>query len=58
MVELKTNIENALKIINAMRVDGDNQELAVAAKNELKQALQKLESQKHEYVSKMDTKEE
>lgn len=55
---MKQNLNNALRIINAMRVDGDNQELAVAAKNELKQALQKLESQKHEYVSKMDTKEE
>lgn len=54
---MKTNIENALKIINAMRVDGDNQELAVAAKNELKQALQKLESQKHEYVSKINTED-
>ena len=55
---MKTNIENALKIINAIRVDGDNQELAVAAKNELKQALQKLESQRHEYVSKINTEEE
>lgn len=54
---MKTNIENALKIINAMRVDGDNQELAVAAKNELKQALQKLESQRHEYVSKINTED-
>lgn len=46
---MKERVENALRIINAMRVDGDNQELAVAAKNELKAALKEIEQQKHEY---------
>lgn len=46
------HIENALRIINAMRVDGDNQELAVAAKNELKQVLAQ-----HEYKIDKEKKE-
>lgn len=50
-VEVGTNgkfIKNALDYISAMRVDHDNQELAVAAKQELRKAL---EAVKHEYTA-------
>ena len=55
---MNEHIEKTLRIINAMRVDGDNQELAVAAKNELKQALAKIEKAKHEYHADNDMKQE
>lgn len=39
---MRQKIEKALTIINLMRVDGDNQDLAVAAKQELKKTLELL----------------
>lgn len=55
---MKSKIERALQIISAMRVDGDNQELAVAAKNELKAALAEIEKAKHEYKTERITRDE
>lgn len=48
---MKANIERAIHIISAMFVSGDNQDLAVAAKNELRAALDKLQKSElpHEF---------
>lgn len=57
-MEVKQHLERAIRIISAMRVDGDNQDLSVAAKNELRAALEEFEQQKakaeqkHEFDSK------
>ena len=57
-MEMKKHLERVFQIISAMPVTGDNQDLAVAAKNELRAALEELEQhkakaeQKHEFDSK------
>ena len=50
-MEVKQHLERAIRIISAMRVDGDNQDLSVAAKNELRAALDKLQKSElpHEF---------
>lgn len=50
-MEVKQHLERAIRIISAMRVDGDNQDLSVAAKNELRAALDELQKSepKHEF---------
>lgn len=52
-MEMKQHLERAFQIISAMPVTSDNQDLAVAAKNELRAALEEFEQQKaepkHEY---------
>lgn len=45
-MEVKQHLERAFQIIAAMPVTGDNQDLAVAAKNELRAALEEFEQQK------------
>ena len=45
-MEMKKHIERVFQIISAMPVTGDNQDLAVAAKNELRAALEEFEQQK------------
>ena len=40
---MKQHLEKAFNLIAAMRVSGDDQELAVAAKNELRAAFRELE---------------
>lgn len=45
-MEMKQHLERAFQIISAMPVTGDNQDLAVAAKNELRVALAEFEQQK------------
>lgn len=42
-MEMKQHLERAFKIIAAMPVTGDNQDLVVAAKNELRGALDELQ---------------
>ena len=55
---MKKHLERVFQIISAMPVTGDNQDLAVAAKNELRTALEEFEQQKakaeqkHEFDSK------
>ena len=55
---MKKHLERVFQIISAMPVTGDNQDLAVAAKNELRAALEEFEQQKakveqrHEFDSK------
>ena len=57
-MEMNKHLERAFQIISAMPVTGDNQDLAVAAKNELRAALEEFEQQKakaeqrHEFDSK------
>ena len=57
-MEMKKHLERVFQIISAMPVTGDNQDLAVAAKNELRAALAEFEQQKakaeqkHEFNSK------
>lgn len=57
-MEMKKQLERVFQIISAMPVTGDNQDLAVAAKNELRAALEEFEQQKakaeqkHEFDSK------
>ena len=57
-MEMKQHLERVFQIISAMPVTGDNQDLAVAAKNELRAALKEFEQQKakaeqrHEFDSK------
>ena len=57
-MEMKKHLERVFQIISAMPVTGDNQDLAVAAKNELRAALEEFEQQKakaeqrHEFDSK------
>lgn len=48
---MKQHIERVFQIISAMPVTGDNQDLAVAAKNELRAALDELQKSepKHEF---------
>lgn len=50
-MEMKQHIERVFQIISAMPVKGDNQDLAVAAKNELRAALDELQKSepKHEF---------
>lgn len=50
-MEMKQHIERVFQIISAMPVTGDNQDLAVAAKNELRAALDELQKSepKHEF---------
>ena len=45
-MEMKKHLERVFQIISAMPVTGDNQDLAVAAKNELRAALAEFEQQK------------
>ena len=45
-MEMKKHLERVFQIISAMPVTGDNQDLAVAAKNELRAALEEFEQQK------------
>ena len=49
-MEVKQHLERAFQIIAAMPVTGDNQDLAVAAKNELRAAFEEMQQteQKHE----------
>lgn len=47
---MNEHITRAISYIAAMRVDGENQELAVAAKNELKVALAENKNVKHEFT--------
>ena len=55
---MRKHLERVFQIISAMPVTGDNQDLAVAAKNELRAALEEFEQQKakeeqrHEFDSK------
>ena len=55
---MKKHLERVFQIISAMPVTGDNQDLAVAAKNELRAALAEFEQQKakaeqrHEFDAK------
>lgn len=55
---MKKHLERVFQIISAMPATGDNQDLAVAAKNELRAALEEFEQQKakaeqrHEFGSK------
>lgn len=57
-MEMKKHLERVFQIISAMPVTGDNQDLAVAAKSELRAALEEFEQQKakaeqkHEFDSK------
>ena len=48
---MKQHLERAFQIIAAMPVTGDNQDLAVAAKNELRAALEEMQKSetKHEF---------
>ena len=55
-MEVKQHLERAIRIISAMRVDGDNQDLSVAAKNELRAALEEFEQQKAEPKHEFDPK--
>lgn len=50
-MEMKQHLERVFQIISAMHVTGDNQDLAVAAKNELRAALDELQKSepKHEF---------
>ena len=45
-MEVNIHLERVVQIISAMPVTGDNQDLAVAAKNELRAALEEFEQQK------------
>ena len=45
-MEMKKHLERVFQIISAMPVTRDNQDLAVAAKNELRAALEEFEQQK------------
>ena len=54
-MEMKKHLERVFQIISAMPVTGDNQDLAVAAKNELRAAMDKL--QKSELPHEFDAKE-
>lgn len=53
-MEMKKHLERVFQIISAMPVKGDNQDLAVAAKNELRAALQEFEQQKAKAEQKHD----
>lgn len=56
---MKQHLERAINIISAISVTGDAQDLAVAAKNELRAALAELEQQKSEIKHEFDpTKKE
>ena len=57
-MEMKKHLERVFQIISAMPVTGDNQDLAVAAKNELRAALEEFEQQKAkaEQKHKFDSK--
>lgn len=44
---MRKHIEKALTIVSMMRVDGDNQDLAVAVKQELRKALDLLSSREY-----------
>lgn len=50
-MEMKQHLERVFQIISAMPVTGDSQDLAVAAKNELCAALDKLQKSElpHEF---------
>ena len=49
-MEMKKHLERVFQIISAMPVTGDNQDLAVAAKNELRSVFEEMQQteQKHE----------
>ena len=53
-MEMKKHLERVFQIISAMPVTGDNQDLAVAAKNELRAVFEEMQQteQKHEFDSK------
>ena len=53
-MEMKKHLERVFQIISAMSVTGDNQDLAVAAKNELRAAFEEMQQteQRHEFDSK------
>ena len=53
-MEMKKHLERVFQIISAMPVTGDNQDLAVAAKNELRAALEEFEQQKVKAEQKHD----
>ena len=42
-MEMKKHLERVFQIISAMPVTGDNQDLAVAAKNELRAAFEEMQ---------------
>ena len=50
---MNKHLERAFQIISAMPVTGDNQDLAVAAKNELRAALEEFEQQKAKAEQKL-----
>ena len=60
---MRKRLESVFQIISAMPVTGDNQDLAVAAKNELRAALEEFEQQKakaeqrHDFDSKKQEEE-
>lgn len=60
---MRKRLERVFQIISAMPVTGDNQDLAVAAKNELRAALEEFEQQKakaeqrHDFDSKKQEEE-
>ena len=53
-MEMKKHLERVFQIISAISVTGDNQELEVAAKNELRAAFEEMQQteQKNEFDSK------
>ena len=51
---MKKHLERVFQIISAMPVTGDNQYLAVAAKNELRAALEEFEQQKSKAEQKYE----
>ena len=55
-MEMKKHLERVFQIISAMPVTCDNQDLAVATKNELRAALDELQKseQKHEFDSRKE----
>ena len=57
-MEMKKHLERVFQIISAMPVTGDNQDLAVAAKNELRAALDELQKTEHTHEFDAKAKEE
>ena len=57
-MEMKKHLDRVFQIISAMPVTGDNQDLAVAAKNELRAALDKLHKSELPHEFDANAKEE
>ena len=55
-MEMKKHLERVFQIISAMSVTGDNQDLAVAAQNELRAAFEEM--QQTEQKRELDPKKE